>query len=211
MKPWIALLLLFSLAFPPPFAQLDLKEKAQLVGLQVEEKQGASAEEKITDISFIFVDKPSTYNHSQEGSLLTLEFYDATLGDEPLEKIEGGPFSDTKISAEKVDVNKIEGMSPELKDVVRVEFTLKEGVQMDYTATDDFNVITVSTAWTLGGKLVTKQTAKKSRLWVWVVGGVVRLTACGVAALLLRPEAGDTTTPPDEGWDPPLPTLPQTP
>jgi hypothetical protein len=93
-----------------------------------------------------------------------------------------------------------------------VVFSLKEGVQMDYTATDDFNVITVATSWTLGGKLVTTQTRKKSRLWIYMVGGVVGAAAGAVAYLITRPPT-DTT---DNGggepeWDPALPSLPQTP
>ena len=196
----------------PVFSQLDLKEKAQLVGVQLESKPGATKDETMTDISFIFIDRPTAYYHSQKDNVLSVEFYDAVIGAEELPKIKQPPFTDCVIAMEKMDVNKdIEGMAPEFKDVVRVVFTLEAGVQIDYTMTDDFNVVTLSSAWSKTGSIVSKKTQKKSKLWMWIVGGVVGVSGATAAYLLLTQETetgGDTTTPP---WNPPEPRLPPKP
>jgi hypothetical protein len=212
MKVRSLLIVLSFLLVLPVFSQLDLKEKAQLVGVQLESKPGATKDETMSDISFIFIDRPTAYYHSQKDNTLTVEFYDAVIGAEALPRIKQPPFTDCMIANEKLNVNKdIEGMAPDFKDVVRVTFTLEAGVQIDYTMTDDFNVVTLSSTWSKTGSIVSKKTQKKSKLWMWIVGGVVGVSGAAAAYLLLTGETTppqDTITPP---WDPALPDLPPTP
>ena len=195
----------------PVFSQLDLKEKAQLVGVQLESKTGATKDETMTDISFIFIDRPTAYYHSQKDNVLTVEFYDAVIGAETLPRIKEQPFTDCMIAMEKMNVNKdIEGMAPEFKDVVRVAFTLEAGVQIDYTMADDFNVVTLYSTWSRTGSIVSMKTAKKSKLWMWVVGGVVGVSGAAATYLILS-QKSDTVEKNPEKWDPPEPRLPPKP
>jgi hypothetical protein len=212
MKKKAVLLISILIASLIVYSQIDLKEKAQLLGIQLDEKQGATEEEKLTDISFIFIDQPSAYYHHRKENLLTIEFYDAVLGEEELPAIDQPPFTSCKILQDKVDVNKdIEGLAPDLKDVVRIELTIEEGIEMDLTLTDDFNVISLSTVWTKGGKIVTKKTTKKSRWWMWVVGGVVGATGGVVGYLMTRPTDEDDGGQDSTIWNPLPPTLPDIP
>jgi len=192
-------------------AQLDLKEKAQLLGIQVEEKPGATEQEKLTDVSFIFIDQPSAYYHNKKDSLLTIDFYDAILSEEKLPTIEQSPFMTSRITQTKIDVNKdIEGLAPEMKDIVRIDFIIEKDIEIDLTLTDDFNVITLSTVWTKGGKLVTKKTTKKSRAWMYVVGGIVGITAGTIGYIFATSEPPPPGTS-DTSWNPPPPDLPNIP
>jgi hypothetical protein len=191
-------------------AQIDLKEKAQLIGIQVDEKQGATPDEKLTDVSFIFIDQPSAYYNSFRENVLTIDFYDAILGEETLPKIDNDPFTLSDITQTKTDVNKdIEGLAPDLKDVVRVTLNVDPKVKIDFTLTDDFNVISLSTVWNKGGKdVVTRKTKKKTKTWVWITGGVVGASVGAVAYFVLRPPPD----PPIEDtlgiWNPEPPALP---
>ena len=195
----------------PVFSQLDLKEKAQLVGLQLESRPGATKDETMTDISFIFIDRPTAYYHNLKDNILAVEFYDAVIGSEELPRIKQPPFTDCKIANEKLNVNKdIEGMAPDFKDVVRVTFALEAGVQIDYTMTDDFNVVTLSSTWSKTGSIVTKRTTQKSKMWMWIVGGVVGVSGAAAAYLVLTQKT-DTVVKTPEIWDPPEPRLPPKP
>jgi hypothetical protein len=191
-------------------AQIDLKEKAQLIGIQVDEKQGATPDEKLTDLSFIFIDQPSAYYNSFRDNVLTIDFYDAILGEEALPKIEQPPFTLCDISQTKIDVNKdIEGMAPELKDVVRITLNVDPKIKMDFTLTDDFNVISLSTVWNKGGKaVVTRKTKKKSKTWMWIAGGIVGASVGAVTYFMVSTEDEPPPPTPPEPWDPDPPTLP---
>src|SRR3989339_926862 len=182
--------LIIFLVCAPIFSQLDLKQKAQLVGIQVDEKPGASENEKLTDISFIFVDKPSAYYHNYKDGVLTIDFYDAQMGEEKLPDITQAPFSGSTIGIDKIDVNKdIEGMQPLFKDIVRVTLPVLQGLDIDFTMADDFNVVTLSTVWTKGGKLAekSKKTTTKKYTWMWITGGVVGATTATILYFFLQP------------------------
>jgi len=210
-KHIISVLVLLTLVMAPLFAQLDLKEKAQLVGVQLESKPGAVKDETATDISFIFIDRPTAYYHNLKDSVLTIEFYDAVISDQELTPIKEAPFSNSIITKEKVNVNKdIEGLQAEYKDIVRVVLTLQPEVKIDYTMTDDYNVVTFTSFWTKSGKLKTTVTGSKSRTWMWVVGGVVGVSGGVVAYLLTRP-TDDGGEDPKADWDPTPPALPTAP
>jgi hypothetical protein len=196
----------------PVFSQLDLKEKAQLVGIQVDEKPGATEKEKLTDVAFIFTGKPSAYYHTFKDNVLVIDFYDAEPGEEKLPDITQAPFSGCTIAKDKIDANKdIEGLQPLLKDIVRVTLPVQKELAMDYTLSDDFNVITLSTVWSKGGKIVSKKTQTKTRTIMLIGGGVVGVTAGVIAYFFLKPEdnGGKTEVPPD--WNPAPPTLPNNP
>jgi hypothetical protein len=196
----------------PVYSQLDLKEKAQLVGIQVDEKPGATEKEKLTDVAFIFTGKPSAYYHTYKDSILTIDFYDAEPGEEKLPAVNQAPFTGCTIAKDKVDVNKdIEGLEPLLKDIVRVTLPVDKAVSIDYTLSDDFNVITLSTVWTKGGQIVSKKTQKKSKMWVYIAGGIVGATAGVVTYIFLQPNGGNNGKIVPPGWDPAPPALPPTP
>ena len=190
-------------------AQIDLTEKAQLIGIQVDEKEGATPDEKLTDVSYIFIDQPSAYYNSFRENVLTIDFYDAVLGEEELPNIEQSPFTLCDISQTKIDVNKdIEGLAPDLKDVVRVTLNVDPEVKIDFTLTDDFNVISLSTVWTKGGKeVVTRKTKKKTKTWMWIAGGVVGASVGAVAYFMLKPQPIDSVRI-DSTWNPEPPPLP---
>jgi hypothetical protein len=194
-------------------AQIDLKEKAQLIGIQVDEKQGATPDEKLTDVSFIFIDQPSAYYNSFRENVLTIDFYDAILGEETLPKIDNDPFTLSDITQTKTDVNKdIEGLAPDLKDVVRVTLNVDPKVKMDFTLTDDFNVISLSTVWNKGGKdVVTRKTKKKTKTWMWIAGGIVGASVGAVTYFMIATKDDTIPTPPPEPWDPDPPALPNLP
>ncbi|MFH0920829.1 MAG: hypothetical protein V1913_10750 [Fibrobacterota bacterium] len=208
-----SVLLIFLSA--PLFSQLDLKQKAQLVGIQVDEKPGVTEKEKLTDISFIFVDKPSAYYHNFKDGLLVVDFYDAQLGEEKLPDITQAPFTGSTIAIDKIDVNKdIEGMQPLFKDIVRVTLPVQQGLDIDFTMSDDFNVVTLATVWTAGGKLGEKsrKTGKKSYKWMWITGGVVGVTTGTVLYFFLSNQDGTDNNDKGPGeWDPAAPALPPQP
>jgi hypothetical protein len=191
-------------------AQLDLKEKAQLVGIQVDEKPGATDKEKLTDVSFIFTGKPRQYFHTLKENVLTLEFYDAQPGEDKLPAIKQAPFAGCTIATDKVDVNKdIEGMEPLLKDIVRVTLPLQAGVTIDYTLSDDFNVITHATVWSKEGAIKNLKTQKKSKAWMYIAGGIVGVTAGTVAYLFFKAPSDTGQVKKGPGpWDPAPPGLP---
>jgi len=207
----VSFILVFLLT--PSFCQLDLKEKAQLVGVQVDEKPGVTEKEKLTDVAFIFTGKPSQYFHSFKDSVLIIDFYDAEPGEEKLPDITQAPFTGCVIVKDKVDVNKdIEGLEPLFKDIVRVTLPIQKEVTIDYTLSDDFNVITLATVWSKGGAIKSGVTQKKSRKWVYIAGGIVGVTAGTIAYILVKGGGG---TPPDSGqtkeWNPAPPPLPPVP
>jgi hypothetical protein len=216
MKRKFALLLvLFILAclLSPSFGQLDLKEKAQLVGVQVDEKPGVTEKEKLTDVAFIFTGKPSQYFHSFKDSVLIIDFYDAEPGEEKLPDITQAPFTGCTIGKDKVDVNKdIEGLEPLFKDIVRVTLPIQKEVTIDYTLSDDFNVITLATVWSKGGAIKSGVTTKKSRKWMYIAGGIVGVTAGTIAYILVNGGGSSgTDTSQTKEWNPrppPLPTIP---
>ena len=202
----------FLFASMPLFAQLDLKEKAQLVGMQVDEKPGATEKEKLTDVAFIFTGKPSAYYHTYKDSILTIDFFDAEPGEEKLPDITQAPFSGCSITRDKVDVNKdIEGMEPLLKDVVRITLPVQSGISIDYTLADDFNVVTLSTVWAKGGKIVSGVTNIKTKTKVMIIGGVVGVTGGVIAYIFLRPDKPIDGGKIDPEWDPAPPALPPVP
>jgi len=206
-RMFLLLLLLLPLSLP---AQLDLKEKAQLVGMQVDEKPGATDKEKLTDVAFIFTGKPSQYFHTFKDNVLTIEFYDAQPGEEKLPDVRQAPFDGCTIAKDKVDINKdIEGLQPMLKDIVRVTLPVQKDVAIDYTLSDDFNVITLSTVWSKGGAIKNLKTQKKSRAWMYVAGGIVGITAGTVAYLFFKaPPESSKVDKNDRPWDPAAPGLP---
>jgi hypothetical protein len=194
--------------FIPLSAQIDLKEKAQLLGIQVDEKKGATEEEKLTDISFIFIERPSAYYHQRKDNLVIIEFFDAVLGEEELPAINQSPFANCKVCQEKVDVNReIEGLAPDFKDVVRVELAIEKGVNIDLTLTDDFNVISLSTTWTQGGEIVTEQTKEKSPKGKWILGSSLG-AGLGTTAAILILIGNDPRLPDIPIWNPEPPDLP---
>ncbi len=206
-KTFIALLYLLVAL---PFAQLDLKEKAELMGVQVDERQGDKAGVQKTDVSFIFSGRPTQYFHTFRDSVLELQFYDAVLGDEKLPEVAQAPFvSGGVVTQERLNVNKdIEGLSPLFKDVVRVLLPVEKGISWDFTVTDDFNVITLKTIWSRTVKVGSELTQTKTRTKAIIIGSVVGVTA-GVIAWVLRPEEGPKTKEGDWVMDPP--TLPPVP
>jgi hypothetical protein len=208
----IFLSFILIILFIPVYSQLDLKEKAQLVGVQVDEKPGATEKEKLTDVAFIFTGKPSAYYHTYKDSILTIDFYDAEPGEEKLPDINQAPFSGCTIAKDKIDVNKdIEGLEPLLKDIVRVTLPVQKDITIDYTLSDDFNVITLSTVWAKGGNIKSGKTQKKSRTWMYIAGGIVGVTAGTITYVFLK---GSTEAPPPpttQVWDPSPPVLPDQP
>jgi hypothetical protein len=192
-------------------AQLDLMEKAQLIGIQVDEKEGATPDEKLTDVSFIFIEQPSAYYNSFRENVLTIDFYDAILGEESLPKIEQPPFTLCDISQTKIDVNKdIEGLAPDLKDVVRITLNVDPKVKIDFTLTDDFNVISLSTVWAKEGKkVVTRKTKKKTKTWMWIAGGLVGASVGAVTYFFLTTEDDKPKEEEEEPWEPIPPDLPK--
>ena len=208
----ILMMICLMIASMPVFSQLDLKEKAQLVGIQVDEKPGATEKEKLTDIAFIFTGKPSAYYHTFKDNVLTVDFYDAEPGEEKLPDITQAPFSGCSITKDKIDANKdIEGLQPLLKDIVRVTLPVQKDLALDYTLSDDFNVITLSTVWSKGGKIVSTKTQTKTRTIMLIGGGVVGITAGVIAYFFLQPNSTGGTTQTTTDWDPPPPALPPTP
>jgi hypothetical protein len=194
----------------PVSGQLDLKEKAQLVGVQVDEKPGATEKEKLTDVAFIFTGKPSQYFHTFKDNVLTIDFYDAEPGEEKLPDINQAPFTGCTIAKDKVDVNKdIEGLEPLFKDIVRVTLPVQKDLTLDYTLSDDFNVITLSTVWSKGGTIKTTKTQKKTRTWMYISGGIVGVTAGVVTYILVSGgNGGGPGSTPEQVWNPTPPPLP---
>ncbi len=185
-----------SLLCLPVFSQLDLKEKAQLIGIQIEDKKGATEQEMLSDVSFIFISQPSAFYHQRKDSLVTIEFYDATLGEEPIPSIIQSPFVNSWVSVDKVDVNAgIEGLKADFKDVVRVSLEIEKGIDIDFTMSQDFNVFTLATVWSKTGKTATTLTQKKSnkKAWIWMAGGSAVLIGGVVGVLLIANDDGDGT------------------
>jgi hypothetical protein len=200
------------LASFPVLAQLDLKEKAQLVGVQVDEKPGATEKEKLTDVAFIFTGKPSAYYHTYKDNILTIDFFDAEPGEEKLPDITQAPFTGCTITKDKVDVNKdIEGMEPLLKDIVRVTLPVQKDISIDYTLADDFNVVTLSTVWAKGAKIVSGVTRTKTKTIMLIGGGVVGVTGAVIAYFFLKDTPPDTSGNIKADWNPAPPTLPSVP
>ncbi|MBL8028483.1 MAG: hypothetical protein JNL74_18815 [Fibrobacteres bacterium] len=195
------------------FAQLDLKEKAQLMGVQIDERDGTKKGVKKTDVSFIFTGKPTQYFHIFRDSTLELQFYDAVVGDEKLQDIAQAPFmAGGTIATERLNVNKdIEGLSPLFKDVVRVVLPIEKGVYLDFTVSDDFNVITLKTDWSKTVKVGGTYTTTKTKTKAIILGSVVIVTGGVIGYVLLSDDNGgeepDGTVWQDAG-PPPLPTIP---
>jgi hypothetical protein len=192
--------------------QIAFKEKAQLYRIRVQEKVSGMGEARFSELSFIFIDQPSAYYHYQNENLLTIEFHDAVLcKGEPPATIQS-PFADCRIFQGKVNINRgIKDLVPDFKDVLRIDLTIEDGVKMDLTSSIDFNVVTLSTAWTKSAKILFDKPEERSKWWVWVVGGVVGATGGIIAYLMTREEAEPDTTeslPPEPSVGPPsLPSL----
>lgn len=211
-KSPVAVFILAGLLALPVLAQLDLKEKAQLVGIQVDEKPGATEKEKATDISFIFTGKPSAYYQNFKDSILTIEFYDAELSEEKLPDITQAPFHGTSIAVDKINVNKdIEGLEAQFKDIVRVTLPIDQPVAFDYTLSDDFNVVTLATIWSREGKIKQGYTKRKTKTWIWISGGIVGVTVGTVAAIFLRNDEKKNNGTEKVDWNPDPPSLPTLP
>ncbi|OGJ85674.1 MAG: hypothetical protein A2268_16875 [Candidatus Raymondbacteria bacterium RifOxyA12_full_50_37] len=215
MKFQALIVVFIFIGLGPVFSQIDLKEKAQLIGIQPDERKGATEQEHQTDIAFIFMSQPSAYYHQRKENTIIIEFYDAMLGEDPLSPIAVPPFASSKVSNEKVDVNAgIEGLQADLKDIVRVELTFDEGVELDLTLNQDFNVITLATVWSRGGKLKSAVTTRKSKTWIWMIGGFVGITGAAVGVLYSTGVIGgkEDTVVTNNGWKPPpLPGIPTPP
>jgi hypothetical protein len=207
----IAIVLVMLLMSVTIYAQLDLKEKAQLMGVQIDERDGARAGVKKTDVSFIFTGKPTQYFHIFRDSTLELQFYDAVVGDEQLQDIAQAPFvAGGTVVTERLNVNKdIEGLSPLFKDVVRVVLPIEKGVYLDFTVSDDYNVITLKTDWSKTVKVGGTYTASKTKTRAIIIGGVVGVTAGVIGYVLfgtdkvIKEEVVD--------WNPEAPSLPNIP
>lgn len=194
------------------FAQLDLKEKAQLMGVQIDERDGTKKGVKKTDVSFIFTGKPTQYFHIFRDSTLELQFYDAVVGDEKLQDIAQAPFmAGGTITTERLNVNKdIEGLSPLFKDVVRVVLPIEKGVYLDFTVSDDYNVITLKTDWSKTVKVGGTYTATKTKTRAIIIGSVVGVTG-GVIAYVLFGQDGKGGEDGEKPWEENPPALPNVP
>jgi hypothetical protein len=175
--------------------------------ISIESAEKTSRGDKI-EVIFIFQGQPSTYYHdiSVKDNRLTLEFYDAKLGEETPDPVSTPPFKGSQIEESEVDLNKdLEGMEPDIRKMVRVALYYDKGI--DYEISDDFNVITLSIYYglTSEGKKV-RTTKGVSNKWVLptILGGSLAI-AGGIGYLVLKGGGEEDTagtipldaTPPD--------------
>jgi hypothetical protein len=99
----------------------------------------------------------------------------------------------------------IEGMEPDIRDVVRVVCELVDSVFVEQNATDDFNVITLSIRWSLE-PLQAAQKKPKPVNWKVISGAIGAVGTVAIALMIINPPPPpppppiEWTSPPEMPW-----------
>jgi hypothetical protein len=184
------------------FSQLNFVEKAEFVGIQINEINLPTEKIKKTDISFIFNGKPKNYfyNLNEAERELNIDIFDAIKGEDRLPEIGSAPFKTSRIEYLKIDQNRdIEGLEPDIRDVVRIVIKLEDDVFVDCGVTDDYNVVTLKTRWSLE-PIRSVQNKPKYNNWK-IITGVILGTAITAVTLIDQPPP--PPPPPIEWTSPP--------
>ena len=102
-------------------------------------------------VVYLLTESPSAYfNYYDEAKkAVVFDFYDTRIGDSPIEPIRESPFTNSTVELFKQDLNKdVEGLKPDIRDVVRV--TLFTKYDLNYDVQEDAGVITMSFKWGRG-------------------------------------------------------------
>jgi hypothetical protein len=117
-------------------------------GVQFTKKAGPTADSKELSIVFLLTEKPSAYFNYYDvvKKAVVFDFYDTHIGESIMEPIHEHPITNSTVELFKVDLNKdVEGLKPDLRDVVRV--SLNSNFDLDYDIQEDYGVITMNLKW----------------------------------------------------------------
>jgi hypothetical protein len=105
----------------------NLIQLCEFEGLYIDVKY-EDFDSKTVEVYFIMEKLPSNYFtvYDSTNKVLTIEFYDATLGKSIIESIDENPILKTKCSEDSVDLNEnIEGLQKDIRKRVKVEIFFK--------------------------------------------------------------------------------------
>jgi hypothetical protein len=163
---------------------MDISEKVSLDSIKYLHQKFKGGEESRAAIFFRFNGPSGKYYHNKKGNTLIVEFYDIDINKRPFKETIGSPFKGVKITTRQDNIQLMEEMGPKLRDVMRMEFTIKKGEEFEYTVTGAHNLVTLSTV-SSGKKAAGPQDQKmKSNIWKYVITGAVIAGVVGGIAYL---------------------------
>lgn len=160
---------------------------AVLEAIQFAPEQGASPDEQNITCYFMFRKDLSNYYHrvDLEKKEIEFTFNDAVLGEFPIESASEGPIKGFNISTEVVDANKVEGLAPDLHNIIKITFYCVEVPK--YTTKEEDNIISFSFRWSANPDkqedFIQKPKSKGKSIVIWSSVGVA--VAGGVTGLVL--------------------------
>jgi hypothetical protein len=175
-------------------AQTEQGVICTLEGVQFIQKAG---EKGGNDMSLVFLltEKPSAYFNYYDASkkAVVFDFYDTHIGESPIDAIHAGPILNSTIESSKIDLNKdVEGLKPDIRDVVRV--SLFSQYDFEYDVQEDESVITMNFKWS--NNVEKKLKSKKNAFyWEFPLGLAVAGGAGYGAYLYLKPKPTTVTDP----------------
>ncbi len=134
-------------------------------GVQFNKKIGATPDSKELSVVFLLTEKPSAYFNYYDPikKAIVFDFYDTKIGESIMDAIHEHPISNSTVELFKLDLNKdVEGMKPDLRDVVRV--TLFTAFDLEYEVQEDFGVITMAFKW---NKRLENKITRKNNAFYW--------------------------------------------
>lgn len=169
----------FLLCVSTVFAQFDDFEDAPtqrsvgrassgtLEGIVVEVKPGETPDAKNVNVVFLLSKMTSVFfdHYDLEKKQIVLDLYDTKLGESPIDSVIQFPIKGSTVEQTEIDLNKdVEGLRPDLRDVVRI--TLSSDYNVPYQVEEEFGVINLRFKWS---RKIEKQLAADSRALYWQV------------------------------------------
>lgn len=150
-----------------------------LEGVALEVKDGDNKEEKLFNFVFLLTKLTSVFfdHYDPDKKAIVLDLYDTRLGESPIDSIVEFPIKGIKVEQTEVDLNKdVEGMRPDLRDVVRIHLYTDYG--FTYEVEEEFGVINLRFKWS---KKIQKQIASAGKKSRWITP-LALLGTAGVGA-----------------------------